>query len=67
MSCLKSFNSTTALAAHATSSSVRCQVRKADDFAQALDVITGGVLDVDGHHDDGTIKYKAARLTSLDV
>ena len=66
MGCLKIFNSTTAISAHVESNSYRCQVRKADDYAQALDVITGGVVDVVGYHDDGTVKYRAARLTALE-
>ncbi|KAI9828787.1 MAG: hypothetical protein M1832_001892 [Thelocarpon impressellum] len=63
--CLKIFNSTTALVQHCESASNRCKIREADDYNQALGVITGGVLDVDGYHDDGTIKYSAAQLSGL--
>ncbi|KAI9794947.1 MAG: hypothetical protein M1833_007321 [Piccolia ochrophora] len=62
-SCLRLFKSTTALVQHCESSSSRCDIRYSDGFNQALDTITGGLLETKGFHDDGTIRYEAAEPT----
>ncbi|KAI9758628.1 MAG: hypothetical protein M4579_002939 [Chaenotheca gracillima] len=57
--CLKLFRTTSALVQHCESPSTRCRIRYTDDFNIALDNLTGGMLEADGYHDDGSIKLKA--------
>ncbi|KAI9801603.1 MAG: hypothetical protein M1825_003282 [Sarcosagium campestre] len=60
-SCLRVFNNTTALVQHCESAANRCYIRHRDDFNQALDTITGGLIEVRGYHDDGTLKFDASK------
>ena len=46
-SCLKYFNSVTALMAHCESRGAKCQINKADNFNIFLDRLSGGFLGVD--------------------
>lgn len=57
--CLKMFKTTTALVQHAESASTRCKIRETVQYGQAMDIFTGGLIETQGYHQDGTIKYKA--------
>lgn len=46
-----------ALVAHASSQSVRCNVRHTDGYRQFLDQLTAGIVDTTEKHGDGTEKY----------
>ena len=61
-SCLKIFYSTTALVQHCESPSNRCWIRHSDDYNRVLDTMTGGLLETDGEHADGTVRYQAAHI-----
>ena len=60
--CLKNFKSHTALIQHCESPSSRCQIRRAFDYNDALNTLTGGLIEVKGRHPDGTVKYEAANV-----
>ncbi len=55
--CLRAFDSATGLAQHAESQSVRCRIRETDQYGQFVDQLTAGMADVQGRHDDNTIRY----------
>ncbi|KAM7207553.1 hypothetical protein V8F20_002031 [Naviculisporaceae sp. PSN 640] len=55
--CLKKFDSITALAQHSESQGVKCQVRNTGEFRQFMDQLTGGIVDTPDVHEDGTNKY----------
>ncbi|KAK5085222.1 hypothetical protein LTR05_004502 [Lithohypha guttulata] len=48
-SCLKRFKTTTALVAHAESGSVKCELRKTEEFDREIRAITAGLVRVDGN------------------
>lgn len=54
--CLRMFKSPSALTAHMESSSERCRVRESREFGNALNLVSGGYLGVNGRHADGSIK-----------
>lgn len=56
MGCLRVFKSPSALTAHMESSSERCNVRESKQFGNALSLVSGGFLGVNGRHADGTVK-----------
>lgn len=55
--CLRKFDSITALTQHSESQGVKCEVRKTEEFRQFVDQLTGGIVDTADLHDDGTNKY----------
>ncbi|KAI9845495.1 MAG: hypothetical protein M1837_004834 [Sclerophora amabilis] len=57
--CLRLFKTTTALVQHCESPSTRCKIRDSDSYNKALDTFTGGILETNGHHEDGTVRYEA--------
>jgi hypothetical protein len=59
--CLRHFADNFSLAQHAESQSLRCRLRESDDYGLFVDKLTGGIADLDGHHDDGTVKYKISK------
>jgi hypothetical protein len=63
-SCLRQYNSATALVQHTESQARKCQIRDSRDYRQAVDLITGGLLDTAGRHDDLTVKYITPALPS---
>jgi len=44
---------------HAESASTRCKIRETVHYGQAMDTFTGGLIETQGYHEDGSIKYKA--------
>lgn len=46
-----------ALVTHASSQSVRCNIRHTDGYRQFLDQLTAGIVDTTETHGDGTAKY----------
>lgn len=54
--CLRIFKSPSALTAHMESSSERCRVRESRHFGNALNLVSGGYLGVNGRHADGSVK-----------
>ena len=54
--CLRLFATPSALTAHMESSSERCRVRETRQFANALSLVSGGYLGVNGRHADGSLK-----------
>ena len=56
------FSSTTALVQHCESPANRCNIRETGDYNQALDTITGGLLEVKERKDDGQVEYQAAKV-----
>lgn len=65
--CFKKFYSLTAVAAHAESSSQRCNIRESDAYGAYVDQLTAGLVDVSlERYDDGTNQYvttKSAKET----
>lgn len=45
--CLRYFDTATALVAHCESRSAKCRINKADDYGKFLDRMTGGFLGVE--------------------
>ncbi|MCJ1423836.1 hypothetical protein MMC29_001721 [Sticta canariensis] len=60
--CLKVFKSPSALTAHMESASERCHVRESREFGNALSLISGGYLGVNGRHADGSIKIDSPEV-----
>lgn len=63
--CLRIYNSATALVQHAESQAVKCNIRDSAKYRQAVDQITGGLIDAVGRHEDDTIKYVTPQQTML--
>lgn len=57
--CLRLFKSPSALTAHMESTSARCSVRDSRQFGNALSLVSGGFLGVNGRHADGSVKIDA--------
>ncbi|KAL4889522.1 hypothetical protein BDV59DRAFT_210311 [Aspergillus ambiguus] len=60
--CHRIFKSTAALVAHLETGSARCDMSSGDYYAQLMDELTGGLVQVAGYHEDGTVKYEAGQL-----
>lgn len=60
--CQRIFNSMSALVAHCETGSRRCDINTSDLFGQIMDEMTGGVVQVAGYHEDGSLKYEAGEL-----
>ncbi|KID79409.1 uncharacterized protein G6M90_00g019960 [Metarhizium brunneum] len=59
--CQKVFKTLTAITSHVESSSVKCQIREADNYEAYLDQLTAGIIDVEERrNEDGTLQYKTA-------
>ncbi|CAM1507931.1 Fc.00g047790.m01.CDS01 [Cosmosporella sp. VM-42] len=60
--CLDTFNSLTAITAHAESQGTRCRIRDTENFDIYLDQLTAGIVDVAiGKNEDGTLKYHTTK------
>ncbi|KAM7212557.1 hypothetical protein V8F06_012054 [Rhypophila decipiens] len=55
--CLRKFDSITALTQHAESQANKCNVRETDEYRQFMDQLSGGIVDTAEKHADGTNKY----------
>ncbi|KAL9024357.1 MAG: hypothetical protein Q9196_006575, partial [Gyalolechia fulgens] len=55
-SCLKRFKTSSALMAHLESASTRCTIRDSKGYGNVLHLISGGHLNVDGRHNDGSTR-----------
>lgn len=60
--CLKIFKSTAALVAHWESSSTKCDVSEGNLYAQIMDEVSGGMIQIAGYNDDGTMRYEAGKV-----
>ncbi|KAI9671506.1 MAG: hypothetical protein M1817_003558 [Caeruleum heppii] len=60
--CLKKFNSITAMVQHCESPSNRCQIRHSEGYNIALDKVTGGLVNVKGYDEHGTPQYEAGQV-----
>ncbi|KAI9368684.1 hypothetical protein BJX61DRAFT_546291 [Aspergillus egyptiacus] len=60
--CLRIFKSTAALIAHCESPTTRCNVNEFNQFAQVIDEVSGGMIQMTGYNEDGTMKYEAAQI-----
>jgi hypothetical protein len=58
-SCLRQYQSATALVQHAESQAVKCQIRESQEYKNAVDQITGGFVGTAGRHIDHTVRYTA--------
>ena len=56
-SCLRLFPGVTALTQHVESQGTRCKVRDSDQYRIFVDQLTAGLTDVDGRHNDNTVRY----------
>lgn len=63
--CLRTFKSTAALIAHCESATVRCNINQGNAFAQIMDEVSGGMIQMAGYNEDGTLKYEAADIDVL--
>lgn len=50
------------LISHCENSSVRCKINDGAEYAQVIDELSGGVIQANGYHEDGTVKYEAGQL-----
>ncbi|KUJ10205.1 uncharacterized protein LY89DRAFT_656880 [Mollisia scopiformis] len=55
--CLRYYDTATALTQHMESQGVRCKVRESNSYMTAVDQVTGGVALPFGKHQDNTVKY----------
>jgi len=55
--CLRYFPGATALTQHVESQASRCKVRESDQYRTFVDQLTAGLTDVDGRHNDNTVRY----------
>ncbi|KAL3428984.1 hypothetical protein BDV09DRAFT_203614 [Aspergillus tetrazonus] len=53
--CLKIFKSTAAIIAHWESPSLKCDLSEANMYAQIVDEVSGGLIQIAGYNEDGTI------------
>ncbi|KAI9734440.1 MAG: hypothetical protein M1818_006828 [Claussenomyces sp. TS43310] len=60
--CLRHFSTATALVQHAESQAKKCRIRETDQYRQAVDQITGGLVDTSGRHEDDTVRYIAPSI-----
>ncbi|KAJ0419019.1 hypothetical protein BJY00DRAFT_314470 [Aspergillus carlsbadensis] len=60
--CLRNFKSTAALIAHCESSTTRCDVNEGNMYAQIINEVSGGMIQMAGYNDDGTLKYEAGKV-----
>lgn len=60
--CLRRFKTPSALTAHMESPSARCHVRESRYFGNALSLVSGGYLGVNGRHSDGSIKIDSPEV-----
>lgn len=60
--CFRKFKSTAALIAHCEASKTRCSVNETVLYGQIIDELSGGVIQTNGYHEDGTVKYEAGKL-----
>ncbi|KAH7305740.1 hypothetical protein BKA65DRAFT_520604 [Rhexocercosporidium sp. MPI-PUGE-AT-0058] len=58
LKCYRYYNSATALAQHAESQGVRCNVRDTDDFESVVRGITAGTTTTNGRLADDTVRYE---------
>ncbi|CEL08843.1 hypothetical protein ASPCAL11988 [Aspergillus calidoustus] len=60
--CLRNFKSTAALIAHCESSTTRCDVNEGNMYAQIIDEVSGGMIQMAGLNEDGTLKYEGGKV-----
>ncbi|KKK18335.1 hypothetical protein AOCH_005959 [Aspergillus ochraceoroseus] len=60
--CLRVFKTTAALIAHCESATTRCDINQDNKYAQMIDEVTGGFIQMAGYNEDGTMKYEAGAL-----
>ncbi|KAL4912361.1 hypothetical protein BDW62DRAFT_215076 [Aspergillus aurantiobrunneus] len=60
--CLKIFKSTAAIIAHWESATTRCDVSDGNLYAQIVDEVSGGMIQIAGYNEDGTTKYEAGEV-----
>ncbi|KAL5045464.1 hypothetical protein BDW71DRAFT_78162 [Aspergillus fruticulosus] len=60
--CLKIFKSTAAIIAHWESPSLKCDLSNANMYAQIVDEVSGGMIQIAGYSEDGTMRYEAGNL-----
>ena len=58
-SCHRIFKNVTALAQHAETATVRCDINKSIRYREFVRDLTAGIVDVGGHNIDGSVKYAA--------
>jgi hypothetical protein len=60
--CLKIFKSTAAIIAHWESPSLKCDLSEDNTYAQIVEEVSGGMIQIGGYNGDGTIRYEASGL-----
>ncbi|RDW79245.1 putative C2H2 finger domain protein [Aspergillus mulundensis] len=60
--CFKTFKSTAAIIAHWESPSLKCNLSEENLYAQIMDEVSGGMIQINGYNEDGTLKYEAGKL-----
>lgn len=55
-SCLKRYKTPSALMAHLESATTRCTIRESKTYGNVLHLVSGGHLNVDGRHNDGSAR-----------
>lgn len=58
-SCMKKFQTTTALLNHIESGSIKCRVREAADIDSVLREVTAGMIALKGFGEDGRLQYQS--------
>ncbi|KAK2062891.1 C2H2 type zinc finger-containing protein [Colletotrichum caudatum] len=58
--CLRYFRDASSLTAHSESETDRCSIRRSQNYRNYLDQLTGGMVDVNENHRDGTVKYEVS-------
>ena len=61
-SCFRYFKTASALTAHMESPSTRCKVRETHGFGNALSLVSGGFLALDGKFEDGIPKLDSQKI-----
>ncbi|KAL4903200.1 hypothetical protein BDW74DRAFT_180067 [Aspergillus multicolor] len=60
--CFKTFKSTAAIIAHWESPTLKCNLIEENLYAQIVDEVSGGMVQINGYNEDGTLKYEAGKL-----
>ncbi len=55
--CLRFFNSAASVAHHVEAPSTRCTLRYRANYGQYINQLSAGLVEVDGHHSDDTVRY----------
>lgn len=58
--CYKMFKSATAITQHMEATGSKCKIQESKNYGKIVGLVSGGMITVEGEHEDGTVRYEAA-------